>query len=170
MVGRTSIMAIIGGTFAKLGGGKFANGALSAAFVHLFNGEAIKFIKALSAEQMRKRRALEIVARVDRAIAIGRLSPNFRLSYNDAYARVLRVEQYNQFFVDKSLDILGLGLSVGAILSPPALATRLGLMALGIDIYQGDGGGIATGLTSMAKSNSVTKAIDIGYGIYQVVK
>ena len=39
MVGRTSIMAIIGGTFAKLGGGKFANGALSAAFTHLFNDE-----------------------------------------------------------------------------------------------------------------------------------
>ena len=40
MVGRTSIMAIIGGTFAKLGGGKFANGALSGAFTHLFNAEA----------------------------------------------------------------------------------------------------------------------------------
>ena len=39
MVGRTFIMAIIGGIFAKLGGGKFANGALSAAFVHLFNDE-----------------------------------------------------------------------------------------------------------------------------------
>ncbi len=44
MVGRTSIMAIIGGTFAKLGGGKFANGAMSAAFVHLFNAEAAKVV------------------------------------------------------------------------------------------------------------------------------
>ena len=42
MVGRTSIMAIIGGTFAKLGGGKFANGAMSAAFTHLFNAEVKK--------------------------------------------------------------------------------------------------------------------------------
>ena len=42
MVGRTSIMAIIGGTFAKLGGGKFANGAMSAAFTHLFNNEWVK--------------------------------------------------------------------------------------------------------------------------------
>ena len=40
MVGRTSIMAIKGGTFAKLGGGKFANGAMSVAFTHLFNGES----------------------------------------------------------------------------------------------------------------------------------
>ena len=47
MVGRTSIMAIIGGTFARLGGGKFANGALSAAFYHLFNGEYNTLWKAL---------------------------------------------------------------------------------------------------------------------------
>ncbi len=46
MVGRTSIMAIIGGTFAKLGGGKFANGALSGAFTHLFNAEAGSIKKA----------------------------------------------------------------------------------------------------------------------------
>ncbi len=44
MVGRTSIMAIIGGTFAKLGDGKFANGAMSVAFVHLFNGEISNYI------------------------------------------------------------------------------------------------------------------------------
>ena len=44
MPGRTAIMAIIGGTFARLGGGKFANGAMSAAFVHLFNGEIGKYI------------------------------------------------------------------------------------------------------------------------------
>ena len=41
MPGRTAIMAIVGGTFAKLGGGKFANGAMSAAFVHLYNGELL---------------------------------------------------------------------------------------------------------------------------------
>ena len=51
MVGRTSIMAIIGGTFAKLGGGKFANGAMSAAFVHLFNGELLSKILDLYAEK-----------------------------------------------------------------------------------------------------------------------
>jgi hypothetical protein len=31
--------AVVGGTIARLGGGKFANGAVSAAFVHLFNNE-----------------------------------------------------------------------------------------------------------------------------------
>jgi len=35
--GRTSIIAIIGGTFAKLGSGKFANRVMNLLFVHLFN-------------------------------------------------------------------------------------------------------------------------------------
>ncbi len=36
---RTSIAAIVGGTASELGGGKFANGAVSGAFVHMFNAE-----------------------------------------------------------------------------------------------------------------------------------
>lgn len=39
VAGRTAVAAVIGGTAAELGGGKFANGAASAAFVHLFNFE-----------------------------------------------------------------------------------------------------------------------------------
>jgi hypothetical protein len=37
---RTSIAAVAGGTASVLGGGKFANGAITAAFQHLFNFEA----------------------------------------------------------------------------------------------------------------------------------
>lgn len=37
--GRTMIMAVVGGTASQLGGGKFANGAVSGAFVHMFNAE-----------------------------------------------------------------------------------------------------------------------------------
>jgi len=33
------IMAVVGGTVSELTGGKFANGAVSGAFVHLFNAE-----------------------------------------------------------------------------------------------------------------------------------
>jgi hypothetical protein len=36
---RTTMAAVVGGTAARLGGGKFANGAVSAAFVHMFNDE-----------------------------------------------------------------------------------------------------------------------------------
>lgn len=37
---RTAIVATAGGTASALGGGKFANGAVTAAFQHLFNAEA----------------------------------------------------------------------------------------------------------------------------------
>lgn len=37
---RTSIASIVGGTASKLGGGKFSNGAVSGAFIHMFNAEA----------------------------------------------------------------------------------------------------------------------------------
>jgi hypothetical protein len=37
---RTALASVVGGTVAKAGGGKFANGAVSAAFVHLFNSES----------------------------------------------------------------------------------------------------------------------------------
>ncbi len=40
-------MAIVGGTAAAIGGGKFANGAMSAAFVHMFNAEYDTLSKAL---------------------------------------------------------------------------------------------------------------------------
>jgi hypothetical protein len=36
-VGRTVIMAVVGGTASAIGGGKFANGAVSAAFVMMYN-------------------------------------------------------------------------------------------------------------------------------------
>jgi len=39
IAGRTAIAATAGGIAAELGGGKFSNGARSAAFVHLFNHE-----------------------------------------------------------------------------------------------------------------------------------
>ena len=36
---RTAISAVVGGTISKAVGGKFANGAVSASFTHLFNNE-----------------------------------------------------------------------------------------------------------------------------------
>ena len=36
---RTTIAGIVGGTASSLGGGKFSNGAISGAFVHMFNAE-----------------------------------------------------------------------------------------------------------------------------------
>ena len=43
IVVRTAAAAAVGGTASKLGGGSFANGAITAAFVHLFNAEAAPY-------------------------------------------------------------------------------------------------------------------------------
>jgi hypothetical protein len=40
LIGRTAVASVSGGYSAKIGGGKFANGAVSAAFSHLFNTES----------------------------------------------------------------------------------------------------------------------------------
>jgi len=44
ILGRTSIMAIAGGTFSVIGGGKFSNGAFGGAMTHLFNAEAKAYL------------------------------------------------------------------------------------------------------------------------------
>ena len=50
---RTTIAGVVGGTASEIGGGKFANGAVSGAFVHMFNAEA-----GGSVAMNRKRQAL----------------------------------------------------------------------------------------------------------------
>lgn len=40
MAKRTAVAAVVGGTASRLGGGKFENGAITAAFAHLFNAES----------------------------------------------------------------------------------------------------------------------------------
>ena len=42
---RTTMAGVIGGTASELGGGKFANGAVSGAFVHMFNAEGGRILK-----------------------------------------------------------------------------------------------------------------------------
>ncbi len=44
VTGRTLIMATVGGTVSSIAGGKFANGAVSGVFVHLFNAEGRTFL------------------------------------------------------------------------------------------------------------------------------
>ena len=56
---RTTAMAVGGGASAKLGGGKFANGAVSSAFVHLFNNEAPRMQRAAKLAAARWNRSVD---------------------------------------------------------------------------------------------------------------
>jgi len=50
---RTILMSVAGGTASVLGGGKFANGALSSAFIFMFNDLAIQSTEAIHGEHRR---------------------------------------------------------------------------------------------------------------------
>jgi hypothetical protein len=67
------MMAIVGGTFSMLGGGKFASGALAGAFVHMFNAEAISFMNKL-------KRYLRRVERV---------AQRNKITYKKAYGKIV---------------------------------------------------------------------------------
>lgn len=64
---RTAIVAVAGGTAAELGGGKFANGALTAAFQHLFNHESGRIGALLKQRQQ----LLNDIGELDADIAMG---------------------------------------------------------------------------------------------------
>lgn len=51
VIGRTIVAGVIGGSVSATGGGKFANGAYTAAFQHFFNHEADEFAKKLHEAQ-----------------------------------------------------------------------------------------------------------------------
>jgi RHS repeat-associated protein len=51
MTGRTAAAAIVGGTASAIGGGKFANGAVTAAFTHLFNDEAHAMMSSMGGSE-----------------------------------------------------------------------------------------------------------------------
>ena len=57
---RTSIAAVVGGTASKIGGGKFSNGAVSGAFVHMFNHEASVIGKIKNSLNAIKNKAISI--------------------------------------------------------------------------------------------------------------
>ncbi|KZW98689.1 hypothetical protein JL49_21760 [Pseudoalteromonas luteoviolacea] len=54
IAGRTTVAAIIGGTASVLTGGKFANGAKTAAMMHLVNGEGRTFLEKGSRKTTRR--------------------------------------------------------------------------------------------------------------------
>jgi len=121
ITGRTLIMATVGGTVSQLTGGKFANGAVTGAFVHLFNTEMTTYpskenlIKDFTKNISRAYRALSMMVR-SQGMGMRGLQP---LSYSQAYDRVLNIESMN--------DTIGIVLIGGASL----LTGEAALMAVG---------------------------------------
>ena len=138
-VGRTAIMAIVGGTFSMLGGGKFASGALAGAFVHMFNAEglATRLIRYGRRALTFLGGALQVVVGTGLATtAVGAVVGGVLVTHglNNMYEGAtgnsggLR-EAYNSTFGNGTYTKVDLGLSVAGAL--PSAISRVGVRSLG---------------------------------------
>ena len=154
-VGRTVIMAVVGGTFSVLGGGKFSNGAMAAAFVHMFNEEVRKFVHVTKAA-LRKARALAIKAHAN-AWRQMHCPTCARMSMKQAYQITYAIDRFNNNLGKVTLSLVG-----GVALSPVAEAGYLWAMrnfnviGYGVDIADGVYGGLPPG----SVVSSIGKVLD----------
>jgi hypothetical protein len=108
-------------TASALGGGKFANGALAGAFVHLFNAEARKFIRVTKA-MMRKGRALSIMQHANRYRSM-HCRGCVPMTLQGAYERTYAIDRF-----DNRLGMAALSIAGGVALAPVAEAGYLWAM------------------------------------------
>ena len=142
---RTTVMAIVGGTASALGGGKFSNGAVSGAFVHMFNAEAYarNFIRGFTKDVSRAYRALSMMSRSQSDGYASRGLPS--LSYSQAYDRVLRIEAMNDTI--GQVMIAGAG---GLLLAPVAEAGYAYAMVNPVSTYNFSVGALDAGWSQAA--------------------
>ena len=91
---RTTIASVIGGTAAELGGGKFANGAVSGAFVHMFNAEA-KYLSKKELDYSATRALGEEKQRIDK-LDVDSFNRQMGTSISKADLSVAKMHLYRQ--------------------------------------------------------------------------
>jgi RHS repeat-associated protein len=64
IAGRTAIASIAGGTASALGGGKFANGAITGAMTHLLNAEALTVVEKMQTVHVQEKEASCVCASI----------------------------------------------------------------------------------------------------------
>lgn len=108
-IARTTIAAMGGGIAAKLGGGKFENGAVSGAFAHLFNTEVTIAAKAKFGKLMQI--AYDEDKGLVRSLAVS--GGKFSLTLNEDGSGVLTAANGKVVF-DASQEMKEMGISYGA--------------------------------------------------------
>jgi len=94
IAGRTSVAAIAGSASAELGGGKFASGAMSATFAHLFNSEAGAVLTARGVSVYRVCQGVHcfvVGLEGDRGYALGGGRKTWFVPLDVAFSRILVV-------------------------------------------------------------------------------
>jgi len=101
---RTTIAGVVGGTASEIGGGKFSNGAVSGAFVHMFNAEgAVKlFVKHIHSFFRSKVSVLLDDAILDTAKA-SRSADTLIYTKNGTFDTAIR--EFESLAVDSSIKI-----------------------------------------------------------------
>ncbi len=175
-IGEATIAALFGGMASTASGGDFAEGALTAMVVYLYNdamadyqqrNSTVTYKNGHKYYRLTQQRARELRTQKIVAASMRRRSQH-KISYEKAYERVLDLERMNE----KSGDVVGLGLSVASTVSPPGMAVRFGIAAIGVDALQNDRTGLALGVgaMSLSKYHWLPTTLDLAYGVYQVIK
>ena len=170
--------AIAGGTASVIGGGKFANGAMSGAFIMLFNELANTYpsrdkMKSLSLSGWKYGKnglyRTWIVNGVDTGNSqyapfeyYNGKSPSEKFANGVGQGAINTVR-----FVGAHPDAFGLGLSVISALGTGGLANMAGVAAIGIDAWQEDPVGLGIGFAALT-DNPKAIAVDIVYGTIQI--
>ena len=192
-IGSTTIVAVFGGLASDATGGDFYEGAMSAAFVHLYNDlsartkqnasnrarEAYLQKQAnLRAKQKRENNkplvftiGLDNLNNKDRAIWEQRMLVNT--------LQMQHMKAHNAHCTcGPTSDQMGLVLSVGAAVFEGPVGIGMGLGAIALDVYQGDDVGRNIGIAAFASDvffenkyiQTGALGVDIAYGVWQVVK
>jgi hypothetical protein len=160
--------AIVGGTASALGGGKFANGAVSAAFVMMYNEWAHTYpqknqLKTLSLSRWKYgqngRYKTWLIGGVDTG---NRTYAPFEY-YNGRSPAERFVDGVGGFIVEHP-DGIGLALSLGAIASSGGMSWLFGLSALTLDTISGDKYGAGFGIPALANIRGAG-IVDLSYGV-----
>jgi len=156
---KVTMAVIAGGTASVLGGGKFSNGAMSGAFIMMFNELANTYpsrdkLRQVDPKQLRAMRVLAVMER-SRNFPLRGMHP---LSYSQANDVVSAMERLN----GKMGDIAGLGLSIGSAFNPAGIGVKMAVAAITIDVLQGDPYGIGIGAGALFLKPFVP--LDLAYG------
>jgi len=108
---RTAAAALVGGTAAELGGGKFANGAITGAFVQMFNDEIYNKVIRRAGELIRGKSVLEdiVLVHVDE---IRSTATAFNVDPK-VIAAIIFEEQTHLTPLEGYLESFGVGATVG---------------------------------------------------------
>ena len=83
--GQTALAAIVGGTASELGGGKFANGAVTGAFVHMYNamGHTNKYTKILERGKISLKNNMAIAKKISLSVFIDNVKSGGKWDYKN---------------------------------------------------------------------------------------